>query len=77
MTDGLGNTVDFKNVILIMTSNIGARPMKRAIQRLIQDPLALKILDGEVKPGDSVVVDADSKTGEMKFKHEHAKAGAA
>src|SRR5271170_936040 len=55
----------------------GARPMKRAIQRLIQDPLALKILDGEVKPGDSVVVDADSKTGEMKFKHERAKAGAA
>src|SRR5277367_343221 len=41
----------------------GARPMKRAIQRLIQDPLALKILDGEVKPGDSVVADADSKTG--------------
>src|SRR6202142_4579963 len=32
----------------------GARPMKRAIQRLIQDPLALKILDGEVKPGDAV-----------------------
>ena len=29
----------------------GARPMKRAIQRLIQDPLALKILDGEVHAG--------------------------
>jgi ATP-dependent Clp protease ATP-binding subunit ClpB len=55
----------------------GARPMKRAIQRLIQDPLALKILDGEVKPGDSVVVDADSKTGEMKFKGQAAKVGAA
>jgi len=27
LTDGLGNTVDFKNVILIMTSNIGARHM--------------------------------------------------
>ena len=40
----------------------GARPMKRAIQRLIQDPLALKILDGEVQPGDAVVVDADAKT---------------
>ena len=45
----------------------GARPMKRAIQRLIQDPLALKILDGEVKPGDQLRVDADAKTGEMKF----------
>ncbi len=33
----------------------GARPMKRAIQRLIQDPLALKILDGEVHPGDEVM----------------------
>ena len=39
----------------------GARPMKRAIQRLIQDPLALKILDGEVHPGDEVLVDADPK----------------
>ena len=55
----------------------GARPMKRAIQRLIQDPLALKILDGEVRPGDEVAVDADSKTGEMKFKRETVKAGAA
>jgi len=55
----------------------GARPMKRAIQRLIQDPLALKILDGEVRPGDEVAVDADSKTGEMKFSRETVKAGAA
>jgi ATP-dependent Clp protease ATP-binding subunit ClpB len=55
----------------------GARPMKRAIQRLIQDPLALKILDGEVKPGDEVAVDADAKTGEMKFECETVKAGAA
>ncbi len=35
--------------------------MKRAIQRLIQDPLALKILDGEIHPGDEVTVDADPK----------------
>ena len=28
----------------------GARPLKRAIQRLIQDPLAMKLLDGEVLP---------------------------
>ena len=55
----------------------GARPMKRAIQRLIQDPLALKILDGEVKPGDHLRVDVDSKTGEMKFEKEKVKAGAA
>ena len=55
----------------------GARPMKRAIQRLIQDPLALKLLDGEVKPGDNVLVDADSKTGEMKITREVLKKGAA
>ncbi len=36
-----------------------ARPLKRAIQRLIQDPLAIKILDGEVVHGDHVLLDAD------------------
>jgi len=55
----------------------GARPMKRAIQRLIQDPLALRILDGEVLPGDTVVVDADPGSDEMKFTRRAAKAGAA
>jgi ATP-dependent Clp protease ATP-binding subunit ClpB len=47
--------------------NFGARPLKRAIQKMMQDPLALKILDGEVLHGDHVVVDADKKTGKMKF----------
>jgi ATP-dependent Clp protease ATP-binding subunit ClpB len=51
--------------------------MKRAIQRLIQDPLAMKILDGQVHPGDDVSVDVDAKTGEMKFSRKAAKAGAA
>jgi ATP-dependent Clp protease ATP-binding subunit ClpB len=37
----------------------GARPLKRTIQRLIQDPLAVKILEGEFKEGDGVKVDAD------------------
>ena len=36
----------------------GARPMKRAIQRLVLDPLAVKVLAGEFKDGDAVVVDA-------------------
>jgi ATP-dependent Clp protease ATP-binding subunit ClpB len=36
----------------------GARPLKRAIQRLVQDPLATRILDGTVRHGDHVVVDA-------------------
>jgi ATP-dependent Clp protease ATP-binding subunit ClpB len=53
----------------------GARPMKRAIQRLIQDPLALRILDGEVCPGETVV--ADAKGDEMTFTTKAAKVGAA
>jgi ATP-dependent Clp protease ATP-binding subunit ClpB len=36
----------------------GARPLKRAIQRLVQDPLAIKILSGDVRHGDHVTVDA-------------------
>jgi ATP-dependent Clp protease ATP-binding subunit ClpB len=36
----------------------GARPLKRAIQRLVQDPLAIKILDGSVRPTNHVLVDA-------------------
>ena len=47
--------------------NFGARPLKRAIQKLVQDPLALKILDGEVLHGDHVIVDGDKKAGKMKF----------
>ena len=52
----------------------GARPLKRAIQRLIQDPLAMKILDGEIHPGDTLEVDADLKKGEMTFARPSAKA---
>ncbi|MFZ3264480.1 MAG: ATP-dependent chaperone ClpB [Terriglobales bacterium] len=48
--------------------NFGARPLKRAIPKLVQDPLALKILDGAVLHGDHVMVDADKKAGKMTFK---------
>src|SRR6202045_4763441 len=48
-------------------ANFGARPLKRTIQKLIQDPLALKILDGEILHGDHVIVEADKKAGKMKF----------
>ncbi len=47
--------------------NYGARPLKRAIQKLIQDPLALKILDGEVLHGDHIIVEADKRAGKMAF----------
>jgi ATP-dependent Clp protease ATP-binding subunit ClpB len=138
LTDGQGRTVDFRNTIIIMTSNVdpnalrevfrpeflnriddqiqfrslaredigrivelqlahlrkllaakdveltltqgardfiaergwdpqyGARPLKRAIQKLLQDPLALKLLAGEIKPGDKV--EADVQGQEIAFR---------
>jgi len=41
----------------------GARPLRRAIQKHLQDPLALHILKGVFREGDTVLVDADGKTG--------------
>jgi ATP-dependent Clp protease ATP-binding subunit ClpB len=38
----------------------GARPLKRTIQRLVLDPLAVKVLEGEFKDGNTVVVDAEA-----------------
>jgi len=52
----------------------GARPLKRAIQRLLQDPLAMKLLDGEVLPGETVEVDGDLKKDTMTFARATAKA---
>jgi len=138
LTDGQGRTVDFRNTVLIMTSNIrsieqmrehfrpeflnrideivlfeslsreqiaeivghqlervrerlaergialeltdaakealveagwdpayGARPLKRAIQRMLENPLALRLLEGDVREGDAVRVDAAD--GELVF----------
>src|SRR5205814_927282 len=47
----------------------GARPLKRVIQRQLIDKLALKLLEGEFREGDRVMVDA--REGELEF----AKAG--
>ncbi len=44
----------------------GARPLKRTIQRMIQDPLALRLLNGEFAEGDTVV--ADARKGEIAFR---------
>jgi ATP-dependent Clp protease ATP-binding subunit ClpB len=138
LTDGQGRTVDFRNTVLIMTSNVrsadalrdvfrpeflnrideviefkplskeqiaeivdlqlarlrerlaerrieleltdsaketlaeagwdpafGARPLKRAIQRLVENPLALRLLEGDFTDGDSIRVDAED--GELRF----------
>jgi len=45
----------------------GARPLKRALQHMIQDPLAIKILDGEVLNGEHVRVGVDPKTNQLIF----------
>ncbi|TML77510.1 MAG: ATP-dependent chaperone ClpB [Actinobacteria bacterium] len=138
LTDGQGRTVDFRNTVLIMTSNVrsvdalrdvfrpeflnrideviefrplskeqiaeivelqlarlrerlaerrieleltdaakdalaeagwdpafGARPLKRAIQRLLENPLALRLLEGDFADGDTIRVDAED--GEIRF----------
>jgi ATP-dependent Clp protease ATP-binding subunit ClpB len=41
----------------------GARPLKRTIQQDIQNPLAMRILAGEFRPGDTIIVDADGRGG--------------
>jgi ATP-dependent Clp protease ATP-binding subunit ClpB len=148
LTDGQGRTVDFRNTVLIMTSNIrtaesmrehfrpeflnrideivefrplsreqlgeivelqlarlrerlaerelsleltdaakealadagwdpayGARPLKRAIQRLLENPLALRLLEGEYTPGDTIRVDAQH--GDLVFQRAETAAAAA
>jgi ATP-dependent Clp protease ATP-binding subunit ClpB len=55
----------------------GARPLRRTIQRMIQDPLAMQILEGAVLPGDHVLVDRDGKKDVMSFERTPAKAPAA
>ena len=148
LTDGHGRTVDFRNTVLIMTSNIrsaealrdhfrpeflnrvdeivefralsreqiaeivehqlarlrnrlaerrisleltaaaketlaeagwdpayGARPLKRAIQRLVENPLALRLLEGEFADGDTILVDAHE--GEIAFEKAAAVAATA
>jgi ATP-dependent Clp protease ATP-binding subunit ClpB len=147
LTDGQGRTVDFRNTVIIMTSNIrsaaalsehfrpeflnrideivefkplsreqlgeivelqlarlrerlaerglgleltdeakevvaeagwdptyGARPLKRALQRLIENPLALRLLEGEFSEGDTVRVDA--LDGQIVFEKAAARAAA-
>jgi ATP-dependent Clp protease ATP-binding subunit ClpB len=52
----------------------GARPLKRAIQTLIQNPLAIKLLRGEISPGQIVKVSAAGDN--IEFQSEMAAAAA-
>ena len=45
----------------------GARPLKRALQRMVQDPLAIKILNGEILHGSHVRIDADRNSNLLQF----------
>ncbi len=53
----------------------GARPLKRAIQRLVENPLAKRLLEHEFADGDTVMVDADG--GELTFEKAAATAAVA
>ena len=54
--------------------NYGARPLKRAIQTMIQNPLAVKLLNGEVLPGQTIKAMADGD--KIDFRVEAAAAAA-
>ena len=59
-------------------SQFGARPLHRAIQKYLEDPLAEEILNMNVKNGDTLIADLDKETEKIKFtlKVEEKKKGA-
>jgi ATP-dependent Clp protease ATP-binding subunit ClpB len=58
-----------RQLILASGSDIayGARPLKRALQRMVQDPLAIKILNGDVLHGAHVRIDVDRNSNVLRF----------
>jgi ATP-dependent Clp protease ATP-binding subunit ClpC len=54
-------------------SNFGARPLNRAIQKYLEDPLAEEILKSDIKEGDTIKVDYDKKKDELTFKKDTRK----
>jgi ATP-dependent Clp protease ATP-binding subunit ClpB len=58
-----------RQLILISGSDAayGARPLKRALQRMVQDPLAIKILNGEILHGAHVRIDVDRRSNQLHF----------
>ncbi|HET7230211.1 MAG TPA: hypothetical protein VFJ16_09425 [Longimicrobium sp.] len=45
-----------------------ARPLKRSIQRLVQNPLAIRVLEGEFEDGDTIVVDREPGASVLTFR---------
>jgi ATP-dependent Clp protease ATP-binding subunit ClpB len=60
-----------RQLVLVSGSDAayGARPLKRALQRMVQDPLAMKILDGEILHGAHVRIDVDRNSNQLRFDH--------
>ena len=54
----------------------GARPLKRALQRLVLDPLAIKVLKGDFKPGDTIRLDASASDDVLSFSRVNGSSGA-
>ncbi len=69
--EGLGHKISLsekaKNYIAEKgyDSNFGARPLKRAIQKYLEDPIAEEILKGELKTGEAILVDFDEEKSEI------------
>jgi ATP-dependent Clp protease ATP-binding subunit ClpC len=55
-------------------SHFGARPLRRAIQKLVESPLSRELIAGKFSPGDTVLVDIDDKDN-ITFENVHATAG--
>jgi len=45
----------------------GARPLRRTLQRRVENPLSIQLLEGRFSPGDHVIVDVDEESGGLKF----------
>jgi ATP-dependent Clp protease ATP-binding subunit ClpB len=54
----------------------GARPLKRAMQKYLQNPLAKRVLAGEFLPGDAILADADPGAETITFRKQAAQAAA-
>ncbi len=69
--EGLGHQISLtetaKNYIAEKgyDSNFGARPLKRAIQKYLEDPIAEEILKGELKTGEAILVDFNDEKQEI------------
>ena len=58
-------------------SSFGARPLKRAIQKYIEDPLAEEIIKTNLQEGDTIILDIDEANAGLKITIEKGKTKAA